>query len=97
MKLTSFKLNIQFLNNAWGLGQGECFPYDHWWLTMVGIEPASMYVNVALYHDMEGNHYFSLCKKAIIHQVTTMLTTYKDVLFPGHNHLLTTGIDDPSL
>ena len=33
-------------------------------------------------------------QKAIIHQVTTMLVTSKNVLFPGHNHLLTTGADD---
>ena len=26
-----------------------------------------------------------------------MLATSKNVLFPGHNHLLTTGADDPSL
>ena len=26
-----------------------------------------------------------------------MLATSKDVLFTGHNHLLTTGTDDPSL
>ena len=26
-----------------------------------------------------------------------MLATSKKVLFPGHNHLLTTGTDDPSL
>ena len=36
-------------------------------------------------------------KKATIHQVTTMLATSKNVLFPGQNHLLTTGTDDPSL
>ena len=24
-----------------------------------------------------------------------MLVTSKNVLFPGHNHLLTTGVDDP--
>ena len=35
-------------------------------------------------------------KKAIIHQVTTILATFKNVLFPGHNHLLTTSTDDPS-
>ena len=35
-------------------------------------------------------------QKAIIHQVTTMLATSKNVLFPGHNYLLTTGTDDPS-
>ena len=26
-----------------------------------------------------------------------MLATSKNVLFPGHNHLLTIGTDDPSL
>ena len=26
-----------------------------------------------------------------------MLSTSKNVLFPGHNHLLTTGADEPSL
>ena len=36
-------------------------------------------------------------KKATIHQVTTMLATSKNVLFPGHNHLLTTSTDDLSL
>ena len=35
--------------------------------------------------------------KTTIHQVTTMLATSKNVLFPGHNHLLTTGTDDPTL
>ena len=33
-------------------------------------------------------------KKATIHQVTTIS---KHILFPGHNHLLTTGTDDPTL
>ena len=32
-----------------------------------------------------------------IHQVTTMLATSKNVVFPGNNYLLTTGTDDPSL
>ena len=32
------------------------------------------------------------CTKSTIHQVATMLATSKNVLFPGHNHLLTTGI-----
>ena len=35
-------------------------------------------------------------QKATIHQVTTMLATSKNVLFPGHNHLLTTSTKDPS-
>ena len=38
----------------------------------------------------------TLRKKAIIHEVTTMLATAKNVLLPGHNHLLTTGTDDPT-
>ena len=33
----------------------------------------------------------------IIHQVTPMLATSKNVLFPGHNHLLTTSTDDQTL
>ena len=35
-----------------------------------------------------------LRQKATIHQVTTMLATSKNVLFPGHSHLLTTDTDD---
>ena len=34
---------------------------------------------------------------AFLHSVTTMLSTSKNVLFPGHIHLLTTGADDPTL
>ena len=30
-------------------------------------------------------------QKATIQQVTTMLATSENVLFPGHNHLVTTG------
>ena len=41
--------------------------------------------------------YQALREKATIHQATTMLATSKNVLFPGHNHLLTTGTDDPTL
>ena len=43
------------------------------------------------------NHF---AKKHTIHQVTTMLAsvaTSKNVLFPGHNHLLTTSTDDMTL
>ena len=40
---------------------------------------------------------FHCAKKATIHQVTTMLATSKNILFSGHNHLLTTGTDDPTL
>ena len=36
-------------------------------------------------------------KKSTIHQVTTMLATSKNILFPGHNHLLTTSADNPTL
>ena len=35
-------------------------------------------------------------KKATIHQITTMLSTSKNVL-PGHNHLLTISTDDLTL
>ena len=36
-------------------------------------------------------------KKATIHQVTIMLVTSENVLFPGNSHLLTTGTDDLTL
>ena len=36
-------------------------------------------------------------QKSIIHQLTTMLSTSENVLFPGHNHLVTTGANDHSL
>ena len=39
----------------------------------------------------------TLHKKVTIQQVTTMLATSKNVPFPGHNHLLTTGTDGPTL
>ena len=39
----------------------------------------------------------TLRKKATIHQETTILATSKNVLFPGHSHLLTTGTDNPLL
>ena len=41
--------------------------------------------------------YITVGKKATIYQVTTMLATATNVLFPGPNHLITTGADDPSL
>ena len=41
-------------------------------------------------------HHLSLRKKATIHQVT-MIATSKNVPFPGHNHLLTTSTEDPTL
>ena len=39
----------------------------------------------------------TLHKNTTIHQVTTMLATSKNVIFSGHNHLLTTGPDDLTL
>ena len=50
-------------------------------------------VHSLLHHDMMS----STAQKGTIHQVTTMLTTSKNVLFPGHNHLLTTGAYDTSI
>ena len=38
-----------------------------------------------------------IVQKAAIHQVTTMLATCKNALFPDHNQLVTTGTDDPTL
>ena len=39
--------------------------------------------------------FHALRKNPTMHQViTTMLATAKNVLFPGHNHLLATGADN---
>ena len=43
---------------------------------------------------ISNNH---CAKQNTLHQVTTMLAIAADVLFPGHNHLLTTSTDDPTL
>ena len=40
---------------------------------------------------------YSLDKKATFHQLTTVLSTSKNVLFPGHDHLPTTCAEDLSL
>ena len=39
----------------------------------------------------------NIAQKATIHQVTTMLATTKNVVFPSHNHLLTTVTNDLTL
>ena len=49
------------------------------------------------WHTQRGLLIFTAhsAKENTIHQVTTMLqATSKNVLFPGHNHMLTTGADD---
>ena len=57
-----------------------------------------MDVYAFLEQQMEGHvNRKTLREKATIHQVTTMLATSKNVLFLGHNHLLTTGTDDLTL
>ena len=38
-----------------------------------------------------------IAHKITMYQVNTMLATSENVLFPGHNHLLTTGTDDSTL
>ena len=49
-------------------------------------------MSIALWHIVSTTG-----QKYIIHQVTTMLATSKNVPFLGHNHLLTTSADDLSL
>ena len=43
------------------------------------------------------DHCFTRGRSATIHQVTIMPSISKNVFFPGHNHLLTTGADDSLL
>ena len=46
---------------------------------------------VDVIHRGQGQCTFTLRKKATIQQVTIMLAMSRNALFPGHNHLLTTG------
>ena len=47
--------------------------------------------------SLHSVYIFHCAKMPLNHHVTTMLATSKNVLFPGHNHLLTTGADDSTL
>ena len=38
------------------------------------------------HHERPDHMNLHCAKKATIHQVTTILATSKNVLFPGHNH-----------
>ena len=40
---------------------------------------------------------YETVQKATIHQLTTILATSKNMLFPGHYHQLTTSADASSL
>ena len=55
------------------------------------------YMCVPLHCIHREDPFDNIAQKTTIHQITTMQATSKNVLFPGHNHLLTTGIDYPSL
>ena len=56
--------------------------------------PAGMAITVVIERQVSVVSTMGTVKKATIHQVTPILTTSKNVLFPGHNHLLTTGTHD---
>ena len=43
------------------------------------------------------SQYSNTVQKNTIHCLTTMLATSKNVLFPGHNNVLTASADDPTL
>ena len=66
-----------------------------WIVKCQGCSEWMVQVGILLYMNTDGSIHWA--KKATIHQVTTMLATFKHALFPGHNHLLTTSADDPSL
>ena len=59
---------------------------------------AQVYINTGFSSpSFQNTCYLYHTQKVTIHQVTIMLATSKNVLFPGHNHLLTTGADNPTL
>ena len=54
----------------------------------------SYHYNISNRYTVKALHFAK--KTPTIHQVTTILATSK-MSFPGYNHLLTTGTDDPTL
>ena len=78
----------------------------HWKLSYVTSDRTSSdqfwdvgLVNIQRRQEEAQGTYGSTAHKVTIHQVTTMLANSKNVLFPGPNHLLTSGrpTDDPTL
>ena len=64
-----------------------------------GISPEAINRNIS---NESPFAYSAVCiqnttQKATIHQVITMLAASKNGVFPGHNHLLTISVDDPTL
>ena len=57
------------------------------------------HLSCSIHFQFALKYVLTLHKKATIDQVTTMQATSKNVvfLFFFHNHLLTTGTDDPTL
>ena len=58
---------------------------------------ADNHTGMIIFPISQDNWQVSLGKKDTIQQVTSMLATSENVLFPDHNHLLTTSADDPAL
>ena len=76
-------------NPTAGLNVMEWLHFTYWLSPHICINP---YQRAFLVHV-----YYHCAKQARNPLLTTMWATSKKVLFPGHNHLLTTGTDDPSL
>ena len=58
----------------------------------IALEMNALQMTVCSEHMIVG---VAVQKKTTIHQIITMHATSKVVLYPGHNHLLTTCTDDP--
>ena len=72
---------------------------EHRWPAIAGMAGWSKATNgEPIANEYESGDRVSFTgQKNTIHQLTIVLSTSKNVLCPGHNHLLTTGTDDPSL
>ena len=79
------------------------YPRFWWWGGLQGscmLLKMDREIQTRVDEDLSGNQNFkgnTLGKKATIHQATSMLAIFTNVLFPGHNHLLTTGAENPTL
>ena len=70
------------------------FPPDYSLITYLVYQGIAIVTHCKSDREQRKCKFAHCTKKATIHQVTTMIATSKNVLFPGHNYLLITVTDD---
>ena len=68
----------------------EASVFEHYNSIIIGVP-------ITFHKEKTKRVYILLHKKATIHQLTIMLSTSKNLIFPDHNHQLITDADDLTL